>query len=1010
MSMENRANSSLFKRAEQLRRWEESETFKASPLPRTEPKKIKFSDGCVFLSACAANDIMEIDRLLANGADIDTANIDGLTALHQACIDDNLDMVEYLVRKGSDINKGDNEGWTPLHATASCGFLSIARFLIDHGADVAAVNNDGDLPVDIAESEEMTDLLQSEMDAQGIDSEVAKNMEEDRMVEDVNTWIQTRQISDRPHPKTGASALHVAAAKGYIRVLSLILRIGGNVNAQDYDGWTPLHAAVHWGQREACEMLCENFADMNIKNYAGQTVFDVADPDLLSLLDDLKKKQEEVMKKQIIKTDVLNNLITRSGQHPTLKRRSSVNRLSNHDRNQLIARDLTVEKKLGQERLEPNSPPETDIESPEGNDIEKRPSPGSESPGSNSSNSPTSEKSKVPGFVPSKPSEEDDGFPSWRRPGSVRTRPSSIGIILPNNSSPIGATSAPTTPSADKEDVTRTLSDSSNVTQSTSSLTSQETNDAMLRRTVSFDSDAKFQKKLAEIRERIRRGNMQDGVTNQLSPVKLMGGANLVLGSPSAINRSYSCRVSFQKSGEGVTKKENSTNPLSSNEKTLSPSERETPIPVTKSEVKNVNPEIRQTTSEKPPSVNIRSVAASNGQASFINGGQVPSNGVQNGKVGSMIKNFFKSFVPPVRDEESETQRKAHAKQVRATRRSTQGVTLEEIKTAENIMKQKQPITALVQPQLSSSNVPLNPASTASTTVPSASSVITSNAQPSEDNLERRPSWRLRVDDSKNKFVLEDLKGSSPSTVATVTPLRPPRGLSSPTIVPTVDLEPQLPPNVPIEAIAKRIKTVEDVNKDSDLKNGAGSQLAIQRRRRPKRRSTGVVQVGLEDIDPEKQNAQESGENEEPDDDEESLSDRSRASRPASTASSVAGDSVPASRPTTPSPSIAAPSSNEIDYKKLYEEEKAENERLRETVQELRSELSEAKAKLERSVQVSNARTALSEVEKRERRALERKLSEMEEELKVQDQLKADNQRLRDENGALIRVISKLSK
>ena len=33
----------------------------------------------------------------------------------------------------------------------------------------------------------------------------------------------------------------------------------------------------------------------------------------------------------------------------------------------------------------------------------------------------------------------------------------------------------------------------------------------------------------------------------------------------------------------------------------------------------------------------------------------------------------FRSFVPPVRDEESETQRKAHAKRVRETRRSTQG-------------------------------------------------------------------------------------------------------------------------------------------------------------------------------------------------------------------------------------------------------------------------------------------------------------------------------------------------
>jgi len=48
---------------------------------------------------------------------------------------------------------------------------------------------------------------------------------------------------------------------------------------------------------------------------------------------------------------------------------------------------------------------------------------------------------------------------------------------------------------------------------------------------------------------------------------------------------------------------------------------------------------------------------------------------------------FFicRSFVPPARDEESETQRKAHAKRVRETRRSTQGVTLEELKYAQTI-------------------------------------------------------------------------------------------------------------------------------------------------------------------------------------------------------------------------------------------------------------------------------------------------------------------------------------
>jgi protein phosphatase 1 regulatory subunit 12A len=50
---------------------------------------------------------------------------------------------------------------------------------------------------------------------------------------------------------------------------------------------------------------------------------------------------------------------------------------------------------------------------------------------------------------------------------------------------------------------------------------------------------------------------------------------------------------------------------------------------------------------------------------------------------------YFRSFAPPTRDEESETQRKAHAKRVRETRRSTQGVTLDEIKSAEQLVKMK---------------------------------------------------------------------------------------------------------------------------------------------------------------------------------------------------------------------------------------------------------------------------------------------------------------------------------
>jgi hypothetical protein len=45
--------------------------------------------------------------------------------------------------------------------------INIFRYLIDHGANVAAVNNDAELPLDIAESDEMEDMLQQNITAQG---------------------------------------------------------------------------------------------------------------------------------------------------------------------------------------------------------------------------------------------------------------------------------------------------------------------------------------------------------------------------------------------------------------------------------------------------------------------------------------------------------------------------------------------------------------------------------------------------------------------------------------------------------------------------------------------------------------------------------------------------------------------------------------------------------------------------------------------------------------------------
>ncbi|XP_067090993.1 protein phosphatase 1 regulatory subunit 12B-like [Osmerus mordax] len=104
------------------------------------------------------------------------------------------------------------------------------------------------------------------------------------------------------------------------------------------------------------------------------------------------------------------------------------------------------------------------------------------------------------------------------------------------------------------------------------------------------------------------------------------------------------------------------------------------------------------------------------------------------------------------------------------------------------------------------------------------------------------------------------------------------------------------------------------------------------------------------------------------------------------------------------------------NYKKMYEEALLTNERLKTRLEGSKQELVMMQTQLERANQrkgrgVESCRSNIQlETEKKERRALERKISDMEEEIKVQTDLKMENQRLKDENGALIRVISKLSK
>ncbi|VVC31846.1 Hypothetical protein CINCED_3A016956 [Cinara cedri] len=850
--------SALFKRAEQLKRWEESDTNREPHICKNI-KSVSFPIDCAFLASVSSGDKNEVNSLLYLAADINAANADGLTALHQACIDDNLDMVEFLVEHGADVNRGDKEGWTPLHATASCGFVSIAKYLLEHGADVSAINCDQELVTDIAESDDMRQLLEQHLRDIGIDCDEARNKEERLMLKDARDWLSTGKFKDSPHATTGAMAIHVAAAKGYIKVLELLIQAGADVDCQDYDGWTPLHAAAYWGQKEACEILVEHFCDMKKKNFVGQIPFDVSDEEMKDLLDELKKKQASQNKDISDKNYLISNKLPNSLNQ---KRRSSISRLSGNDKS-----TLKKDKETVLDRTRVIQEEEDDV--------------------------------KV----------KDDSTKNQK----VEIELTPIEQLKPENNIEF---KQPTAPPSDNNEL--------------------KVPEVVLRRTQSFESDEKFYRRYCELRAKIK-GNLW-GVIHP---------------SPSTASASPPMRTASLK--EKPVSRRNKSN-----------------FRDDQTNLATAQSSLNSNDTTHPP------------------------------------QNIRRSFVPPVRDDESETQRKAHAKRVRETRRSTQGVTLEELKSAEQIVKQKNQDTgksklnnfAQVETNNNSTNNIGTPQAkteehvTVTATITPLPRNIPSNMP--ESCLERRPSWRLRVENG-SKFLLEDARSNE--TVTKSTKLHIPTSLDT-----SADTTVTLPLRRPSP---KEIED-KDQDKENEFRNHQATQAVIQRRKRPKRRSTGVVHVDLDEIDPDRQETQcFSGT-----DDNLGESGGDNKTSPSSRLSSISSSQDSSnSKPNSAANSPGSFSENgEIDYKALYEEVVVDNERLRRQLQKTEEDLLEARITIEKQSTNAGKSTTLSETEKRERRAMERKLSEMEEELKQMDQLRQENQRLKDENGALIRVISKLSK
>ncbi|HWP38125.1 MAG TPA: ankyrin repeat domain-containing protein [Gemmatimonadales bacterium] len=180
------------------------------------------TDGPVA-AAAQRGDLEAVRTLLKQGADVNAAQADGMTALHWAAQSGNVPMLRVLLSAGASTAAITRLGWyTPLHLASREGHAEAIRMLLQGGARVDAVTS------------------------------------------------------------TGAAPIHLAADGGRPEAVQALLDHGADVNAKDaFADRTPLMFAVAKGRLEAAKVLINAGADLRaatrVVDYAERSKADDAE-------------------------------------------------------------------------------------------------------------------------------------------------------------------------------------------------------------------------------------------------------------------------------------------------------------------------------------------------------------------------------------------------------------------------------------------------------------------------------------------------------------------------------------------------------------------------------------------------------------------------------------------------------------------------------------------------------------------------------------------------------------
>ena len=197
-------------------------------------------DGATALHWAAHwNDVETADLLIHAGARVDATNGYGVTPLSLACTNGNAPMVDALLRAGANANATRTVGETVLMTCARTGNVDAVKALLAYGADVSAKEPEaGQTALMWAAAQDHEEIVRVLIE-HGAD------------------------VHARTSTKTGFTPLLFAARNGARDAVSTLLAMGSNVNEIASDGSSVLLVATVTGHWELTKYLLDHGADPN---------------------------------------------------------------------------------------------------------------------------------------------------------------------------------------------------------------------------------------------------------------------------------------------------------------------------------------------------------------------------------------------------------------------------------------------------------------------------------------------------------------------------------------------------------------------------------------------------------------------------------------------------------------------------------------------------------------------------------------------------------------------------